>query len=91
LSPAPTRITNVGIVPQFGQREAEALPHFERHRVALVGIVEGDDADAIADALQDLAVGVGCFGAFGDVEHWLRLSVGKPGPLSDKLHAEVNR
>jgi hypothetical protein len=26
--------------------------------------------------LQDLAVGMGCFGAFGDVEHRLRLSVG---------------
>ena len=53
---------NVGIVAQFDQRVAQALPHFERHRVALVGIVEGDDADAIADALQDLAVGMGGLG-----------------------------
>jgi hypothetical protein len=41
--------------------------------------------------LQDIAVGMGCFGAVGDVEHRLRLSVGKVGPLSDKLRAEVNR
>ena len=26
-------------------------------------------ADAVGDALQDLAVGVGFFGAFGDIEH----------------------
>ena len=82
---------NVGIVAQLDQRMAQALPHFERHGVALVGIVEGDDADAIADALQDLAVGMGCFGAFGDVEHRLRLSVGELGPLSDERRAEVNR
>ena len=53
---------DVGIVAQFDQRVAQALPHFERHRVALVGIVEGDDADAIVDALQDLAVGMGGLG-----------------------------
>jgi hypothetical protein len=41
--------------------------------------------------LQNLAVGMGCFGAFGDVEHRLRLSIGRPGPLSDKLRAGVNR
>ena len=66
---------NVGIVAQFDQRVAQALPHFERHRIALVGIVEGDDADAIADALQDLAVGMGYFGSFGDVEHRLRFQL----------------
>ena len=58
---------NVRIVAQLDQRLAQALPHFERHRVALVGIVECDDADAIADALQDLAVGMGCFGVLWGV------------------------
>ena len=53
---------DVGIVAQLDQRLAKPFPHLERHRVALVGIVEGDDADAVADALQDLAVGVGIFG-----------------------------
>ena len=58
---------DIGIVAQFDQRVAEPLPHLERHGVALFRIVEGDDPDAIADALQDLAVGVGFFVVFGDV------------------------
>ena len=60
---------DIGIVAQFGQRAAEPFPHIQRHRVALFGIVEGDDADAIVDALQDLAVGIGFFGVVGNVKH----------------------
>ena len=52
---------HLGIVAQLDQRVAEPLPHVERHGVALFGIVEGDDADAVGDALQDLAVGEGFF------------------------------
>ena len=60
---------HVGVVAQFDQRVTEPFPHVERHGVALPGIVEGDDANAVADVLQDLAVGVGFFGGFGDVQH----------------------
>ena len=61
--------THIGIVAQLDQRLAQPLPHLERHGVALVWIVEGNDADPIGDALQDLAVGIGFVGGFGDVEH----------------------
>ena len=60
---------DVGIVAQLDQRAAEPFPHIQRHRVALGGVVEGDDADAVADALQDLAVGIRFFVVFGNVEH----------------------
>jgi hypothetical protein len=46
-----------------------SLPHVERHGIALLGIVEIDDADALSDALQDLAVGEGFVGSFGKVQH----------------------
>jgi hypothetical protein len=47
---------------------AKPFPHAERHGVALLGIVEGDDADAIVNALQNLAVGEGFFDlAFGNI------------------------
>jgi hypothetical protein len=82
---------DVRVVAQPDQRVAEPFPHLQRHGVALVGIVEGDDADAIAGALLDLAVGIGNFGNFGDVEHRLRLSLMRLDPLSDKPRAEVNR
>src|SRR5262249_42434211 len=47
----------------------ETLPHLKRHGVALLRIVEGDDADAIGGTLQNLAVRVGLFGVLGDIEH----------------------
>src|ERR1700757_3490257 len=46
------------VVAQLGQRRGKTLPHLQRHRVALLGIVEGDDADAVDDLPQDRSVGV---------------------------------
>ena len=60
---------HVRVVAQFDQRVTEPFPHVERHGVALLGIVEGDDANAVVDALQDLAVGEGFFGGFGNIQH----------------------
>jgi hypothetical protein len=60
---------HLGIIAQFDQGMPEPLPHLERHGVALFRVVESDDADAIGDALQDFAVGVGFFGILGDVQH----------------------
>src|SRR5207248_10666713 len=40
------------LVAQLSERVTEPLPHVERHGVALLGIVEGDNADALSDALQ---------------------------------------
>ena len=62
---------HIGIVAQFGQRLAQSFPHLQRHGVALLGIVEGDDADAVVDALQDLAVGIGFFGCFWERPAWI--------------------
>ena len=59
--------THIGMVAQFGQGETEAFPHVERHRVALVGIVEGYNADAVGDSLQDPAVGKGFLGVVGNI------------------------
>ena len=56
---------HVGIVAQFDERIAKSFPHLQRHGIALLGIIEGDSADAIADVLQDLAVGVGFFASRG--------------------------
>ena len=75
---------HVGIVAQFDQRVAEPLPHLERHGVALFGIVEGDDADAVADALQDLAVGMGFFGVL-----WGCRASGCPVYFSNRRRTEV--
>mgnify|MGYP003694334925 CR=1 FL=1 len=82
---------HVGIVAQFDQRAAEALPHLERHRVALVGIVEGDDADAVADALQDLAVGVGCFGVLRNVQLSVSRSMFRNQRMGRKFGARKGR
>ncbi len=60
---------HVGVVAQFDQRLAQPLPHLERHGIALVRVVEGDDADAVGDALQNPAVGEGLFTIFGNVKH----------------------
>ena len=50
---------HVRVLAQFIERVAEPFPHVERQGVALFPIVEGDDFDAVGDALQDLAVGMG--------------------------------
>ena len=46
------------ILKQFGQRMTKPLPHVERHGVALFGVIEGDDAHAVGDALS---VALGAF------------------------------
>ncbi len=61
--------THIGMLAQFAQGEAEAFPHVERDGVALGGIVEGHDADAVGDTLQDLAVGKGSIGLVGNIWH----------------------
>ena len=51
---------DVGAVAQGDQGLAEPVPHLQRHRIALVRMVEGDDADAISRmGRQDLAFGKG--------------------------------
>src|SRR5205823_11747204 len=51
------------------QGMTEPLPHVERHGVAFCRVIESDDADAVSNALQDFAIGVGFLGALGDVQH----------------------
>lgn len=55
------------VVAQGRQRFAKSLPHLQRHRVALLGVVEGDHTDAVGDLREDLAVGVGRF--MGEIGH----------------------
>jgi hypothetical protein len=58
---------HLGIIAQFDQGLTEPLPHVERHGVMLFRVVESDNADALGNALQDLAVGVGFVGTFGNI------------------------
>jgi hypothetical protein len=58
---------HVRVVAQFDQCVAEPFPHVERHGVAFFRVVEGNDADAVCDALEDFAVGEGFVGALGDI------------------------
>ena len=61
---------DIAVIAQFDQRLTQPLPHVERHGVALLGVVEGDDPDAVGDALEDLAFGEG--GLDGSVQHRCR-------------------
>ena len=57
------------VLAQFDERLTHALPHLDRHGVAFFGIVEGDDADPVGDALEDFAFGKGFLVFCGGIEH----------------------
>jgi len=48
--------THIEVVAQFDQRMAETFPHVQRHGVTFGGVIEGDYADPLANALHDFAL-----------------------------------